>query len=403
MPGSVRSYKFSNMLTDIGHKISVITAYRNKSNKKKWFKTEINGYEVHWKPLEYSNYFGFNRRIINFIHFAFVSFFKINKLEADVIYASSTPLTVAIPSILISKIKNIPLVFEVRDVWPDVPIAMKILKNPITIFLSKILEKITYKCSKAIIVLSPDMKKNLLKKKIDSKKIAVIPNSSDLVDFKYNKKLANKFFDKRPWLKNKPILLYAGAHGVVNDLSYAIKLSKALLNQNSEVKILLVGEGIEKEKLIKLAKKENVFNKSIFFEEQIPKKDIIEYFSAATMIANFVIDVEMNWANSANKFFDGLAAGKPIYINHGGWMKDIISKYNCGLCMYGKNIDQAANELDKALSNKDWVKLAGASSKNVAKTIFNRQDHAEQLEKVLHLAINNKSFLTEKVTANYFE
>ena len=285
------------------------------------------------------------------------------------------------------------MVFEVRDLWPTVPIAMKILKNPILVYLARMLESWSYNNSNSIIALSPEMKKGIILRKVDPKKIAVIPNSSDLKNFDFNEKLASKFRQKRPWLKNRPLLVYGGAFGKVNNISYAIKLAKALIEQNSEIRILLIGDGSEKRKLVEEAKKNNVYEKNLYFEKPLPKKDMRECLSAANMTANFVINIRENWANSANKFFDSLAAGKPILLNHGGWMKNLVLNYRCGLCMYGKKMHVVAKELDMAISNDKWLKYSGLNAKNLAIKFFNRDEHIKQLEKILIATKNNKSHL----------
>ena len=403
MIGSTRSYEFAKGLVKIGHQVTMITSYRQPHKNNEWFQTKDSGIKIHWLPLEYSNHKSYFERLKIFLLFAWKSYLKVRKIQGDIIFASSTPLTVAIPAILISKKKKIPMVFEVRDLWPDVPIAMKILKNPIIIFLAKFLEEMVYKKSSSIVVLSPEMKKSIISKKINSKKIAIIPNSSDLKIFKSNKKLAFNFRNKRPWINTKPLLLYAGSFGKVNDLSYVVKLAKALINQNSQIRILLIGDGLEKKKLIEDAKKNDVYEKNLFFEEPVPKKYMSEYLSAASITANFVINIRENWANSANKFFDGLAAGKPIFLNHGGWMQDLVLKYDCGLAMYGKKIEVVAKELDLAISNNAWLKSSGEASRNLAKKFFNRKLHILQLEKILHLTINNKSEFTEEVTKEFYK
>lgn len=403
MPGSTRSYEFSRRLVKMGHEVEMITTYREPYKTKEWFKTRDNGINIHWLPLNYSNHMNFFSRLKVFFIFAWKSYFKAKKIEADIIFASSTPLTISIPAIFIKKRKNIPMVFEVRDLWPDIPIVMKILKNPILIYLAKILELWAYKSSNSIVTLSPEMKKGIVKKKIDPKKIAIIPNSSDLERFIFDKKLALKFRKKRPWLQKRPLLIYTGAFGKVNALNYTIKLAKELLRTKSEIRILLIGDGAEKKKLVEDAKKNKVYKKNLFIEKPLPKKDMPASLSAASIVSNFVIDIRENWANSANKFFDGLAAGKPIFLNHGGWMQDLVLINRCGLCMYGKKIETVAKELDIALSNNMWLKSKGNSSKKLAKKFFDRNIHAKQIEEVLSLTKNNRSRLVSKVTSNFYK
>lgn len=397
MPGGTRSYEFAKRLVKMGHEVNIITSWRETGNKKNFFQTIDAGIKIYWIPVPYSNNMNYFRRVWSFLSFAFLSVSKAKSLKADIVFASSTPLTIALPSIYISKIKKIPLVFEVRDLWPSVPIAMKILKNSFLIYLATLLEVWTYRNSKSIIALSPAIKKGIISKNINPKKIAVIPNCCDLKEFQYNKKLSDKFRKNRSWLNDKPLLVYAGTFGKVNNLSYVVNLAKSLKKIKSEVRILLIGEGLDRENLIKKAKIEGVFEKNLFFENQVPKKQIVECYSAANMTANFVLDVEEAWANSANKFFDGLAAGKPVLLNHGGWMQDLVNSYNCGLCVHGKTFEAAAKELDLVMSDSDWLKSAGKSAKKLGKKFFDRDILAQKFEKVLNVSKKDKSDLVEKI------
>ena len=130
-PGSTRSFEFSKMLIEMGHQVVVVTSFREPFKNNNWFQTKDSQINIHWLPLRYSNRFTFFKRLKTFLLFAWKSYFNIKKIEADIIFASSTPLSIAIPAIFAAYKKNIPMIFEVRDLWPDIPIAMKILKNPI--------------------------------------------------------------------------------------------------------------------------------------------------------------------------------------------------------------------------------------------------------------------------------
>ena len=390
MSGGTRSYEFARRLVLMGHEVNMITTYREKKINK-YFVTREAGINIHWIPIYYSNHLNFSSRIIAFLKFAWFAYFKAKNISADLIFASSTPLTVSIPGILLSKKKKIPLIFEVRDLWPSVPIALKVLKNNFICFLAKQLEDFVYRYSKVIIALSPTMKKNIIiNNKISSSKIIVIPNGSDLKEFKYSSKLEKKFRKKRLWLGNNPLLLYAGTFGKVNNLQYAVNLASALYKINSNIKILLVGNGIEKDNLIKIAKKKKVFQRNIFFEDSVSKYQIREYFSAATICASFVISIKEAWANSANKFFDTLASGKPIFLNHGGWMYDIVNRNNLGIATHSTSIVEVAKKLDSFIKNKTLVKKSSKNSLIVAKRFFNRDILAKNLEEVLVYVKNNK-------------
>jgi glycosyltransferase involved in cell wall biosynthesis len=164
----------------------------------------------------------------------------------------------------VAKKKKIPMVFEVRDLWPSVPIALNIIKNPLLRYLANFLERFAYQNSNSIVTLSPTMKKGIVSKGVYSSCIAVIPNSSDMLEFKYNDIEEKKFRQERPWIEKRPLLVYAGTFGKVNNLSYAIRLAKALLERNSKILILLIGDGSEREYLIDEAKKKE-YMKLIYF------------------------------------------------------------------------------------------------------------------------------------------
>ena len=401
--GSIRSFELSRYLIKKNHKVEMITSYRKICKKKNWFKKKIYGIEVNYLPLQYSNKMNYLKRMVVFIVFAWKSYFKLKKIQGDIIIASSTPLTVAIPAILISKMKNIPFVFEVRDLWPDIPISMKIIKNPILTYFLYRLETWCYKNADAIVALSPDMKKKIISKKINRKKIAVIPNSSYLERINFNSKLASKLRHKYKWLKSKPLLIYTGTFGRVNNLMYLVELAKKVYDYNSNVRILLVGDGIEKKNLIEHAKNLKVYNKNLFFKKPIAKKNLQSYLSASNIASNIVIENRLNWSNSAGKFFDSLACGKPVFLNHGGWMHDIISKYNCGLCMHGKKIEVVAKELCQAITNKRWLKSSSSRAKKLAKKYFDFNIHAQQFEQVLFLTKERNSNLVATVSKEFYK
>ena len=119
----------------------MITSWREPSDKSSWFQTNEAGINVRWLPVEYTNKMSFSNRIKAFFKFAFESARKAAQIECDLVFATSAPLTIALPAVYASKKQNIPMVFEVRDLWPELPIAMGALKNPISRFLAHKLEK----------------------------------------------------------------------------------------------------------------------------------------------------------------------------------------------------------------------------------------------------------------------
>jgi|26BtaG_2_1085354.scaffolds.fasta_scaffold02088_2 glycosyltransferase involved in cell wall biosynthesis len=398
MSGGTRSYEMAKRMVAAGHEVHMVTSHREEQKRHKgWFTTDEAGIKVHWYPVPYSNQMSYAQRISAFFAFAFAAKKKSASLRGNVVFATSTPLTIALPAVLTARKLKVPMVFEVRDLWPEMPIAMGALKNPKLQFLAKKLENWAYKNAAAVIALSPGMKEGVLKTGYPANQVAVIPNSSDNLEFINNDEAATKFREDRAWLGDKPLLLYAGTFGKVNGVDYIVKVAKELKKLNSNIRILLVGDGAEKAKVIAEAKDSGVFEENVFFEPAMVKKDIPILFSAATMTSNLVTDMPEARANSANKFFDSLAASKPILLNHGGWMHDIVKAYDCGLAMWQQPVDVVAEQLDQKMNDDEWLKQAGLAARRLAEEEFDRDKLAQQLITVLELVSGGKSQQVESV------
>lgn len=403
MSGGTRSYEMAKRFVLKGHDVHMITSFREPTQNRSWFTSNIDGINVHWLPVEYTNKMSFQRRIKSFFQFAIKSSLKAASIKADIIFATSTPLTIALPAVYASKKQNIPLVFEVRDLWPEMPIAMGALKNPITIFLAKLLEKFAYKNSESINALSPGMKDGIIARGFPSSNISVIPNSSDISMFRVGSESGLRFRKARPWLgKNNPILLYTGTFGLINDLTFLVEIALELSKINSKIKILAIGGGIRFDEIKDYAKNLGVLNENFFMEGYLKKKDVPSAMSAATMTLSLFLDKPEMQKNSANKFFDSLASAKPILINYGGWMHDLIQKHKCGLAMWKVTHSEIAKELNNKVYDEDWLASASLSSAKLAKEFFDRDLLAAQLIELLESTVDGNASKAESIAPGIY-
>jgi len=168
--GGTRSYEMGRRLVKMGHQVRMITTSRELGFGG-WKVRTVEGIEVHELGVPYSNHMGNLRRIFAFLHFAVMASLRVTRLPADVIFATSTPLTVAIPGIIGSTLRRRPLVFEVRDLWPDVPIALGVLKSPVTKWLARALERVVYARARHIVALAPGMREDIVAKGVDQTKV----------------------------------------------------------------------------------------------------------------------------------------------------------------------------------------------------------------------------------------
>jgi glycosyltransferase involved in cell wall biosynthesis len=361
----------------------MITSDIAGTSKGKWKHTVEEGIEVYWLPVRYDNKMSYFERIKAFLKFAIMAGPKAATFKADIIFATSTPLTIIIPALWAKWSLKVPIVFEVRDLWPELPIAMKAIRNPVLKLGAKWLEKLAYKNSEHIVALSPGMKKGILKAGIADEKVTVIPNSSDVSLFTVKESAGISFRSQYDWLNNRPLVVYTGTLGHINGVGYLVELANEMAEIDPEVCFLIVGDGAEYQKVYKLAISRGVLNKNLFMLGSFPKTEVVKVLNAADIATSLFIDLEPMWANSANKFFDALASGTPVAINYGGWQKDMLESTGAGIYLDVNDYKKAAKDLFNFMNSKSHLSKAQAASRKLAVDRFNRDRLALDLLNIL--------------------
>ena len=181
MSGGTRSYEQARRLVERGHDVQVITTTTGAAaSSLRWLTTLEDGIRVHWLPVPYSNKMSYGRRIWAFLQFAILASIKATQLGGEVILATSTPLTVAVPGIIAARLRRARFVFEIRDLWPELPVEVGALRNPITIRLAFALARAAYRNADQVIALSQDMADGVASHGYPVARISVVPNASDL-------------------------------------------------------------------------------------------------------------------------------------------------------------------------------------------------------------------------------
>ena len=383
MSGGTRTYEMARRLVRAGHTVHVVTSQRTPSREHKgWLTTREDGVFVHWLPIPYANDFSYPKRMLAFFKFAILSASKAASLDSNVVYASSTPLTVAIPGIWTSWRKRVPMVFEVRDLWPDLPIAIGALKNPIARFLARLLERTAYARSALVIALSPGMAEGVARTGYPPERIRVIPNSADLDVFGYSPSAADRFRRNHPELPTGHIFIYPGTLGRINGVGYLAELAAHLRDSAMEATIVVIGGGVEEGHVRNIAVELDVLGKNFFMFGKMSKQEIADAFSAASLVFSCFVDLPEMEANSANKFFDALASGTAVAINYGGWQAELVREYGIGLVL-PRDPGIAAEELAQWLAKPGAVSAAGLAARELGKEKFARDNLAAELERSL--------------------
>ncbi len=230
------------------------------------------------------------------------------------------------------------------------------------------------------------MKDGIVKTGYPRERVSVIPNSCDMDLFDVPKHYGNEFRSRYDWLGDRPLVTYAGALSFMNGVGYLTQLAKRVTEFDPEIRFLVVCKGKEGQKVKEAAEAMGILNKNFFMISEIPKKEMPSVLSATDIATSLFINLKEMWANSANKFFDSLAAGRPIAINYDGWQADLIRKTGAGLVLDPTDLDKSANILLQAIKDKVWMEKAGLAAKRLANDEFSRDMLAKRLEAVLKSA-----------------
>ncbi len=389
----IRSYGMSKKLIQRGHTVTVVCGSfvgantglnsKFKNGMRAGIVNKINVIEF---DLSYGNSDGFFKRTITMFRYLYRASLIVLKKDYDLIFATSTPLTASIPGLFGKWFRKKPFVFEVRDLWPELPKAMGVIKNKIILMLMSVLEYISYHNADHLIALSPGILDGIAKRGIDKKNITLIPNGCDLSIFGSESDVYQIPYTK----KSDFIALFSGTHGVANGLKSVIDAAYELKLRNlSSIKFVLIGQGKLKNSLINQCKEKELDN--VVFLDPVPKKELSKILHRADIGLQILANVPaFYYGTSPNKFFDYISSGLPVLNNYPGWLAEMINENNCGLVVPPDSPVLFADALDYISKNKDILINMGKNAKNLAVKNFNRDDLSYKFSIVLEEIYKNK-------------
>ena len=368
--GGTRSYEFGKALVRNGHNVTIVCGSTKLGNSglsgpfiKGRRKGIVEGISVIELDLPYSNYLGFINRSWLFLKYSYFGIKIALFDDYDLLFATSTPLTVGIPGVFAKLFRKKRFIFEVRDLWPELPREMGVITNPVVLFIIDRLESVTYRFADKVVALAPGIKQGILRK-YPEKEVVVIPNGSDDTA----PKLPESFN------KDKLVAVFTGAHGIANGLDAVLDVASILKERNSnDVEIQFIGDGKLKPLLMERAIKENLDN--CVFIDPMPKPSLFRYLRESADVGLMILDNIPAFYNgtSPNKFFDYLSLGLPVINNYPGWLAKLITENQCGVAVSPRDTVQFADTLVKLKSDIKLRREYGANSKKLSEARFSRQ------------------------------
>jgi len=371
--GGTRSYEFSQELLTRGH--TVVMVCGSGANARTGLSGPfangiregvVDGIEVLELDLPYSNNDGLLKRSATFAQFAARASLIAMRQPCDIVFATSTPLTAGIPGVL-GRIRHPrrPFVFEVRDLWPELPKAMGVVTNPFVLAAMGALEWISYRAASGLIGLSPGICDGI-RSRAGNRPVTMIPNGSDLDLFKPNPQA------ERSGDAGRFRFVFCGAHGQANGLDNVLDAAAELVaGPHSDIEVHLIGSGGQKETLQRRAASEGLSN--VFFHDAIPKSVLatqLPDFDAGLMVLANV--PAFYFGTSPNKFFDYVSAGLPVLTNYPGWVAGLIESHDCGTAVEPGRPALLADAMVEMSKNRAATMQMGRNARAMAESDFSR-------------------------------
>ena len=370
--GAIRSYYLAKGLVDAGHTVTMLTAYSGTKYKKMF----VDGIHVHYLPVPYRQSMGKLARLKAFLTFVWLvckkaSLFK----KADLCYLTSTPLTVGLIGLYLRRQFKMPFYFEVRDLWPEAPVQMQVVKSKLAQRMLYRLEKRIYQRAKALVALSPGIEQ-YIRRIVPHKPVHLIPNMADCRFF--SKSERNTYHEKQFGVEDKFVVTYFGAMGRVNHLEYFVDAARACQQkQLHEVQFLVVGEGSELDRIKAYAQQSNLGN--IQFVPHQNKYGLLSVLNITDAAYVSFADLPVLQTNSPNKLFDALAAGKLCITNTRGWTADLVEENHCGFYASPHRPEEFVARLAPFVNDRQQLAVQQANARALGEQQFEREKQVEVL------------------------
>lgn len=370
-----RSYEQARAMVRDGHDVTILTTPAQLTADE-WpagaggvGRTSLDGLPVIVLDVPYAQRMSHARRIRSFLEFMVrACAVVLREPRLDLVFATSTPLTVGIPALVGKLVRGLPYVFEVRDLWPAVPAGLGLIRNRSLLRALEATEEMIYRHARAVVAVNGDVAREIRRTTGGRRRPVVVPNACDVELFRPDRD--GMWFRRRHRLEDKVLAVHAGAMGPVNGLMAILDAASALRDRAPDLHFLIVGEGSMKEPVAERVAREGLDNVSVL--DAVPKTELADVLATADVGLMTVAPIPLLQWNCANKFFDYLAAGLPMVLNYRGWQAAILEGAGCGLAAPQGDTDGFARSIEALATDTRRRAEMAARARQVAETQYNR-------------------------------
>ena len=375
-PGGTRHHEFARLLTTRGYQVTVIASpvsYITGTplrlppfSEKIGGEQEGGGVTILRAAVYDAHHKSFIHRVIAFFSFMLSSFWiGLGVKNVDLVWGTSPPIFQGVTAWALARLKGAKFLFEVRDLWPQFAIAVGVLKDPILILLSKWLERFLYHRADQVMVNSPGFLGRVTS--AGAKRVTLIPNGADPSMFDPNDDGAA--FRQTNKLNGKFVVLYAGAHGMSNDLNIILE-SADLVADAKNIHMVLLGDGKEKPALLAQAKEMNLTN--VNFLPSVPKTEMASVLAGADACIAILKPLEEYKTTYPNKVFDYMAAGRPVVLAIDGVIREVVEAAGCGIFAAPGNARELAEAIRELAADVEKGRAMGLKGRKYLEENFSR-------------------------------
>lgn len=383
--GGTRHIEMARHLVARGHQVTIITSPvsyltgKARGEKQTWAKEEIpeTGIRIIRTYTYSALHRSFVHRVFSFFSFMISSFIAgIRVRKVDLVWGTSPPIFQGVTAWLLAGLKRIPFLFEVRDLWPAFAIAVGVLSNPTLIRLSLWLERFLYRRADRVVVNSPGYVQHVLER--GARRVDMVPNGADPEMFEPESR--GEHFREKHQLDEKFVAMYAGAHGLSNDLSVVLEAA-AQTRDRGDIVFVFVGDGKEKPALVQQAEALRLDN--VLFVPSVPKNEIAEVLAAADACIAILKPLKMYQTTYPNKVFDYMAAGRAVLLVIDGVIREVVEEAGCGIAVPPGNPRELAAAVIALADQPEVSHAMGSAGRKAIEDKYQRQIFSDQFARIL--------------------
>jgi len=389
-----RAYEMASNWARIGHSVTILSEVPNHPSGiipqgyhgKLYERSDLDGIDVIRVWVRASPLKNFRNRMLFYLTYmlnASAAGIFLARGHYDLVYASSPPLFVGGAALFLSWIRRIPLVFEVRDLWPESAVALGELSNSRAINWATRLEEACYHRARLIVVVTQGILDRLAQRGVDPGKLSLVPNGANVDMFHYSDE-GRARIRRSLGLEDRFIAIYAGIHGIAQGLDTAIEAAK-LLRDDPRMHIILVGDGPKKAELIELAQLYSLPNLTLLPEQ--PREQIVNYLSAADVALIPLRNLDIFKGALPSKMFDAWACERPVILSVDGEARQIMEQAGGGIFVHPEDPHALAEQLRQLAVQPDKCQEMGKRGRRFTVENFSRKVLADKLAALLEITL----------------